>query len=292
MPPRPPRGRLRPLPRDGRSGRGRPRPGSAGRARIRRSRCRDGASSATASAPRSASSHAAERAAGSGSSLTAPSSRSRISAALGALVRLEQPDVERAGADRRLQLGGRALGDHLAVIDHRDALRQLVGLVEVLRAEEDRRALARQRPDDAPDLVSRARIEAGRGLVEEHQLGRDDDARRQVKPPAHSARVVLDQARRRFDEAERRRGARRPWPLRSRGAGRGGARSGSGSRARSGPRRPRRAVPVRLTTPGRRPPRSTMSWPRTRAVPASGRSSVASIRIVVVLPAPLGPSIP
>ena len=35
-----------------------------------------------------------------------------------------------------------------------------------------------------------------------------------------------------------------------------------------------------------------MSWPRTRAEPESGRSSVASIRIVVVLPAPLGPSIP
>ena len=29
-----------------------------------------------------------------------------------------------------------------------------------------------------------------------------------------------------------------------------------------------------------------------RALPASGRSSVASIRIVVVLPAPLGPSTP
>src|SRR5687767_10263384 len=35
-----------------------------------------------------------------------------------------------------------------------------------------------------------------------------------------------------------------------------------------------------------------MSCPRTRAEPASGRSSVASIRIVVVLPAPLGPSTP
>ena len=79
-------------------------------------------------------------------------------------------DVERAGADRRLQLRGRALGDHLAVIDHGDALGQLVGLVEVLRAEEDRGALLGQRPDDAPDLVARARIEARRGLVEEHQL--------------------------------------------------------------------------------------------------------------------------
>ena len=36
----------------------------------------------------------------------------------------------------------------------------------------------------------------------------------------------------------------------------------------------------------------TMSWPRTRAEPSSGRSSVASMRMVVVLPAPFGPSTP
>ena len=34
----------------------------------------------------------------------------------------------------------------------------------------------------------------------------------------------------------------------------------------------------------------TTSWPPTQARPPSGRSSVASIRTVVVLPAPLGPS--
>ena len=34
----------------------------------------------------------------------------------------------------------------------------------------------------------------------------------------------------------------------------------------------------------------TTSYPPTRARPASGRKSVASIRTVVVLPAPLGPS--
>ena len=33
----------------------------------------------------------------------------------------------------------------------------------------------------------------------------------------------------------------------------------------------------------------TTSWPATRALPPVGRSSVVSIRTVVVLPAPLGP---
>ena len=37
---------------------------------------------------------------------------------------------------------------------------------------------------------------------------------------------------------------------------------------------------------------ATTSWPSTRAVPEVGSSSVMSILIVVVLPAPLGPSRP
>ena len=36
----------------------------------------------------------------------------------------------------------------------------------------------------------------------------------------------------------------------------------------------------------------TTSWPKTRALPASGRRSVASMLMVVVLPAPFGPSTP
>ena len=50
---------------------------------------------------------------------------------------------------------------------------------------------ATQRADDVPHLVSRARVEAGRRLVEKHQLGRDHDARRDVQPAPHPARVVL-----------------------------------------------------------------------------------------------------
>ena len=111
--------------------------------------------------------------------------------------------MQRARADRGLELGGRALGDHLAVVDDGDPVGELVGLVEVLRAEQDRRPSGDERADDVPDLVARARIEAGRRLVEEHQLRRDDDARRDVEPAAHAARVVLDQPAGRLGEAER-----------------------------------------------------------------------------------------
>jgi hypothetical protein len=50
--------------------------------------------------------------------------------------------------------------------------------------------------------------------------------------------------------------------------------------------------PVRLTRPRTASPSITTSWPKTRAVPESGRSRVARIRIVVVFPAPLGPRTP
>src|SRR5829696_5746295 len=93
-----------------------------------------------------------------------------------------------------LELAGRSLGDDLATVDHGDPVSELIGLVEVLRAEQDRRALTGEGPDDVPDLVARTRIESSRRLVEEHELGRDDDAGRDVEPPAHPAGVVLDLA--------------------------------------------------------------------------------------------------
>ena len=60
-----------------------------------------------------------------------------------------------------------------------------------------------QRADDVPHLVARARVEAGGRLVEEQQLGRDDDAGGDVQPAAHAAGVVLDQPAGRVLEAER-----------------------------------------------------------------------------------------
>src|SRR4051795_11025470 len=50
--------------------------------------------------------------------------------------------------------------------------------------------------------------------------------------------------------------------------------------------------PVRLTRRRTASASRTTSWPSTYAVPSSGSISVASIRIVVVLPAPFGPRNP
>ena len=87
-----------------------------------------------------------------------------------ALRGIEQPDVQRAAADGCLEARRRSLGDDLAAVDDGDAIGELVGLVEVLRAQQHRRAQAGQRADDVPHLVARARVQAGRRLVEEHEL--------------------------------------------------------------------------------------------------------------------------
>ncbi len=120
----------------------------------------------------------------------------------GPLLGIEQAHSQGAAAHGGLELRRRALGDHAAAVDHRDSLGELVGLVEVLRAQQDRRPLGDQRPDDVPDVVARSRVEPGRRLVEEHQPRGHDDAGGDVKAPAHAARVVLDQPAGGLREAE------------------------------------------------------------------------------------------
>ena len=160
-------------------------------------------SSATASAARSPSPHGADSAAGSASRWTASSSRASTRSASSRWSGSSSRTCSAPEPTDALSCAGRALGDHLAVVDHGDPVGELVGLVEVLRAEQDRRALGDERADDVPDLVARARVEPGRRLVEEHQLRRHDDARGDVEPAAHAARVVLDEPAGRVREPER-----------------------------------------------------------------------------------------
>ena len=54
--------------------------------------------------------------------------------------RIGDRDVQEARAGRRLQLAAGALGDLLAVVDDGDARRELVGLVQILRRQQDRDA--------------------------------------------------------------------------------------------------------------------------------------------------------
>ena len=98
--------------------------------------------------------------------------------------------LERRAADRGLQLVGRALRDLAAAVDDRDPVGELIGLVEVLRGQQDRAAVGDQVPDRVPHLAAGARVQAGGRLVEEDQRRPRDQARREVQPAPHAAREL------------------------------------------------------------------------------------------------------
>ena len=162
------------------------------------------ARAASAAAARSASTSAAVRAAGSDSSGdVAAERRGEHTPGFVALADVAHPHVQGAGADRRLEVAARALGDDAAVVDDGEALGELVGLVEVLRRQQHGGALADEHAHDVPDLVAAAWVESGRRLVEEQQVGGHDDAGRDVEAPAHAAGVVAHELVGGVGEAER-----------------------------------------------------------------------------------------
>jgi hypothetical protein len=77
------------------------------------------------------------------------------------------------------------------VIDDRDLVRELVGFLEVLRRQQDRRALAAQVADDLPDLATTPGIEACRRLVEEEDARLREQTGREVELQSHATRVGL-----------------------------------------------------------------------------------------------------
>jgi hypothetical protein len=104
--------------------------------------------------------------------------------------------------DTPFQLVGRALRDDPAAVEDGDPIGELVGLVEVLRGQEDGDAAGREIADAVPHLAAAARVEPGGGLVEEDHLRRPDQRHGQVEAPAHSARVCRGRPRGSVDEPE------------------------------------------------------------------------------------------
>ena len=115
--------------------------------------------------------------------------RAAATAAMSA--RSVEHDLDLVAADRALEPDGVSSVDHAAAVDHGDAVGELVGLVEVVRGQQHRRAAGRERADRLPDLAAPARVQAGRRLVEEEHLGREDHARGEVEAPAHAAAEPL-----------------------------------------------------------------------------------------------------
>ena len=207
-------------------------------------------------------------------------------------VAVGQRDVEVRVADVGLQLRGRVLGDDEPARDDPDAVGELVGLLEVLRGQEDRGALVLEAADLVPEGDPAHRVQARGGLVEEEHLGLVDERHREVQAAAHAAGVGADTAVLGLgepDALDQLRGAA------AHGAGRDAVQRGLElhellARHEHVERRllERDAdAPAHLVRLGRR--RRTRR--RARGPPV-GRRSVTSIRTVVVLPAPLGPRKP
>ena len=68
------------------------------------------------------------------------------------------------------ELGRRADVDDAAVVDDRHAIAEPLGLLHQMRRQEDCLAALANAAHEIPDRAPRLRIEAGRQLVEEHQL--------------------------------------------------------------------------------------------------------------------------
>ena len=185
---------------------------------------------------------------------------------------------------------GRAAGDGPAVVDDRDVVGQLVGLVEVLGGEQHvgaGRARARGSPATARcgcgdrGRWSARRAAAGGVRRRGWRRGRAGGACR----PSSRGPGGRPRPRGRAGRAPRppRPGPhRRPWPNRRATMTRFSRPVMAGSTAANWP-----ASPI---TPRTRSGCRAASMPATRRRPASGRSSVATARTRVDLPAPFGPS--
>jgi hypothetical protein len=77
----------------------------------------------------------------------------------------------------RRQVVAGAGRDDPAVVDERDPVAQLLGLFEVVRGEQDRRALGVDALDVLPQLEAQLDVDAAVGLVEDEQARRCMSAR-------------------------------------------------------------------------------------------------------------------
>ena len=88
------------------------------------------------------------------------------------------------------------------MVDHGDLIGQAIGLVEVLRGQQDGRAAGDPGLDRLPQGDAAARVEAGGRLVEEEHGRRGDQRGGEIEAPAHPAGVGLRQPVGRLVELE------------------------------------------------------------------------------------------
>ena len=119
--------------------------------------------------------------------------RASVSRAINACVARDRYQQRRC-ADGGLQGRRGAFLDDLAVVDDGDSISELVGLLEVLRRQQDGGSFAVQTANLLPQRDAAHRIEPRCRLVEEQHSRLMDQAERQVETTAHAARIGADPA--------------------------------------------------------------------------------------------------
>ena len=172
--------------------------------------------------------------------------------------------------------------------DQRDLLAQLLGLLEVVRGEEDRGALGVELPDVAPQLRRSSKSTPAVGSSRITSRGRCMSARassslRRWPPESLGARTSASRAGR-TRRSSRRRAASRSSSRSSR--------RGRSSVSRDGEEAVEVDVLLGQARPSGAPRASRAAWPKTAISPSVTRIRLQTALISVVLPAPFGPSRP
>ena len=104
-----------------------------------------------------------------------------------------------------------------SAVDHRDPVAQALRLLHEVRREQHRRAAFTNPPHQLPDLAPRLRVEAGRELVEQHDLGLVDERQRDERALLLPARQLPKRYAGALREAEAREQMRPRAPFRIEG---------------------------------------------------------------------------
>ncbi len=103
-------------------------------------------------------------------------------------------DEQGRAADLGLQFGRSSLAHDHTVVDDRDALGELIGLLQVLRGQQHGRSVVVESSDLLPQRDPTHRVESGGRLVEEQDRRLVDQRQREVETAPHPARVGADSA--------------------------------------------------------------------------------------------------
>ena len=98
----------------------------------------------------------------------------------------------RASTYSPISCGGEPSADDAAAVHDDEPVAELLGLVHVVGGQHQRDALLLEPVQPVPQHVAGLRVEAGRRLVEQQQLGLVDQRPGDREPPLHAARQRLD----------------------------------------------------------------------------------------------------